>query len=717
MGISDQQRINQRETLSDPGTGGSNCDGGICVPNDPKQELRELRSRQSSGSTVETFDDVYRFSSTDQSVPRPTTGRSTNDGATPPHGRPSGPPSDTRVYYDSRRPASNLPDVTLTQSDTNGDGKPDNLKFSVKRPITDLNSPAGSHPVYPIIFPKPSSFAPGRRLEADPTEIELPQRTPRPKSDIYPLPNGPTPGLLSPFSAYRAPFGSGPRVTDSDIPILRPAQTGPDRSGSSAPRQGEANAGRSRIHEFPPTSRPDVGAVPPPPRPGEFVPAPPRPGELVPPPPRPGEFVPSQRRSSESVPPPPPEYWVEFQQKLHEPVDSNRVRHDSGDHAGPGSLRRHREREEQNANPERPTRPYPNGSPSYTIENFDPPSERVAPSRREVRPNPEGRSNPAERPTPHRPDERTTPSDRQQPRAGDGKVTEAGPRELRDALQTSTRPVVVEVYMDGCHGCQAIDPHIRNLAAQYNGKADVYRVNINQLAQDPELRSQLSSRQVPATFIFDQGKLVSREIGVRDAQFFGRQIDRALQQHPRSDTPNAVNPPENRRNNDNPDSEEKREKHGLGARFERIKEKIHRFTHFGEREKEEAFNPTNDEVRTLDLINQVRARNGLGPVVQDPRLQLIARRHTEYQIRHGMRHDEATPGWQNVSQRMQQVGLQGWRENAAIGSFTPEKLVQMWWNSPGHRAALLGQGNIAAVAIRGGSATFNLTTDPEMGRY
>lgn len=161
---------------------------------------------------------------------------------------------------------------------------------------------------------------------------------------------------------------------------------------------------------------------------------------------------------------------------------------------------------------------------------------------------------------------------------------------------------------------------------------------------------------------------------------------------------------------------EDRKQHRLSARLERIKEKLSRLTHLTAREREQSFTPTSEEQMTLELINNERRRYRLPDVVHDPRLQIIASRHTAYQIRHGMTHSENTPGWQSVSQRMNQVGLEGWRENAASGSFEPRSLVQMWMNSPGHRAAILGQGNIAAVSIRGGKATFNLTTDPEFQR-
>jgi thiol-disulfide isomerase/thioredoxin len=280
--------------------------------------------------------------------------------------------------------------------------------------------------------------------------------------------------------------------------------------------------------------------------------------------------------------------------------------------------------------------------------------------------------------------------------------------------------VILDVYGIGCGPCNQLAPVLDGVANQYRGQATVYRINAANLEQNPALAQQLGVRSVPAVFIFDQGRLVSNDVGFHEAGFYTSKLDGLVGQRRQNETrdvprPSPPNPDRLEEERESSNLDEGRPRN-LGARLERIKDNLARLTHLSTREKEQAFNPSSDEQRTLELINKERRRHRLPDVIQDPRLQIIASRHTDYQISHGMTHNENTPGWQNVAQRMKQVGLQGWRENAATGSFTPETLVQMWMNSKGHRDAILGQGNIAAVSIRRGKATFNLTTDPELGR-
>jgi thioredoxin 1 len=288
-------------------------------------------------------------------------------------------------------------------------------------------------------------------------------------------------------------------------------------------------------------------------------------------------------------------------------------------------------------------------------------------------------------------------------------------------MARSDRPIIVDIWKEHCGGCEAIAPVMNQLAAQYKGQASVYRIHAQEFLRDPELRNQFRFSAVPTTLMFDSGRLLDQHTGAREPNYYAQKLNGAIAHHRQSVSDNANVPygpnpqrPRERVPDVVDDHVNERRLHRLDARLERIKERISRLTHFSAREREVAFTPTSAEQRTLDLINNERRRHRLPDLVHDPRLQMIANRHTDYQVRHGMTHNENTPGWQNVSQRMQQVGLQGWRENAGSGAFTPETLVSMWMNSPGHRAAILGTGNIGAVCIRNGKATFNLTTDPEL---
>ncbi len=437
----------------------------------------------------------------------------------------------------------------------------------------------------------------------------------------------------------------------------------------------------------------------------------------VPPPPIPGLFnreVPPPTRDlyqyndrqvplplpglvNREVPPPLPGLGVRDVPPLPGPLH----REFENDHPGPGSRHRRTLREQLNL-PERHN-PY-NQNPVDTR-----PDRRPEPSDRPAPPIP-----PKVRETTNRPLEA---------RSNDGKVVELNPQDFDRLVRNSDRPVILDVYGIGCGPCNQLAPVLDGVADRYRGQATVYRMNAANLGRNPELAAQLGVHSVPAVFMFNQGRQVSNDVGFHQAGFYTSKLDGLVAQSRQNENNEnryvpsfpSQNPHRVREERESISPDDGRPRN-LGPRLERIKDDLARLTHLSAQEKEQAFHPSSDEQITMKLINNERRKHGLPDVVQDPRLQIIASRHTDYQISHGMTHNENTPGWQNVAQRMKQVGLQGWRENAASGSFTPVSLVQMWMNSPGHRAAILGEGNIAAVSIRGGKATFNLTTDPELGR-
>ena len=88
--------------------------------------------------------------------------------------------------------------------------------------------------------------------------------------------------------------------------------------------------------------------------------------------------------------------------------------------------------------------------------------------------------------------------------------------------------------------------------------------------------------------------------------------------------------------------------------------------------------------RVIALINQNRALAGLPPLKVDINL---------------------VNGCQNHSQWMQSYGFQhasnGGRECIAMGVNTPESLVNMWMNSSGHRAIIMGWGTWIGIGSAG----------------
>ena len=60
------------------------------------------------------------------------------------------------------------------------------------------------------------------------------------------------------------------------------------------------------------------------------------------------------------------------------------------------------------------------------------------------------------------------------------------------------RPVVIDFYATWCRPCKMMSPIVEQLAKQYAGKVDFYKVDIN---QEPELASVFGIQSIP-TFLF-----------------------------------------------------------------------------------------------------------------------------------------------------------------------------------------------------------------------
>ena len=88
-------------------------------------------------------------------------------------------------------------------------------------------------------------------------------------------------------------------------------------------------------------------------------------------------------------------------------------------------------------------------------------------------------------------------------------------------------------------------------------------------------------------------------------------------------------------------------------------------------------------------LGKIRSSYGLPPLVADARLERAALEQSGFMARSGrMVHDT---GWRrDFATRMKRNGINGTAaENLAHGAFGPDRMFQMWMDSPGHRANML----------------------------
>lgn len=100
---------------------------------------------------------------------------------------------------------------------------------------------------------------------------------------------------------------------------------------------------------------------------------------------------------------------------------------------------------------------------------------------------------------------------------------------FRRAVLESDRPVLVDFWAEWCPPCRAIAPVVERLAADYQGRAAVAKVDVD---ADPELARAYDVRSIPSLLFFRDGEVVDRVIGAAPRGELTRKLDRLLEAAP-----------------------------------------------------------------------------------------------------------------------------------------------------------------------------------------
>ena len=83
-----------------------------------------------------------------------------------------------------------------------------------------------------------------------------------------------------------------------------------------------------------------------------------------------------------------------------------------------------------------------------------------------------------------------------------------------DAAVNAAPLAVVDFWADWCGPCKMLAPTVEKLAADYEGKVLVGKVNVD---EEPELARRFAVMSIPTLIAFKDGKLIEKRVGVTDA--------------------------------------------------------------------------------------------------------------------------------------------------------------------------------------------------------
>jgi len=96
---------------------------------------------------------------------------------------------------------------------------------------------------------------------------------------------------------------------------------------------------------------------------------------------------------------------------------------------------------------------------------------------------------------------------------------------FEEVVLNSDKPVVVDFWAAWCGPCRMVGPIIDELATEYEGKAVVGKVDVDNHQQ---FAAKYGVRNIPTVLVFKGGEIVNRQVGVAPKNVYAEAIEAAL---------------------------------------------------------------------------------------------------------------------------------------------------------------------------------------------
>lgn len=105
------------------------------------------------------------------------------------------------------------------------------------------------------------------------------------------------------------------------------------------------------------------------------------------------------------------------------------------------------------------------------------------------------------------------------------KISHATDADFDTLVLQSDVPVLVDFWAPWCSPCRMIAPFLDQLADQYDGRARIVKVNIE---DQPNLGRRFNARSIPMLLVFKGGQVHGTQIGAVGKPQLAQLIDKAL---------------------------------------------------------------------------------------------------------------------------------------------------------------------------------------------
>jgi thioredoxin 1 len=104
-------------------------------------------------------------------------------------------------------------------------------------------------------------------------------------------------------------------------------------------------------------------------------------------------------------------------------------------------------------------------------------------------------------------------------------ISEVSDASFDSEVVESTQPVLVDFWAKWCGPCRAVAPLVEEVAASYDGRLKVMKMNVD---QNSETVVRFGIRGIPALLFFKDGKVAEQIVGYVPKTTIDQTVDRVL---------------------------------------------------------------------------------------------------------------------------------------------------------------------------------------------
>ncbi len=102
------------------------------------------------------------------------------------------------------------------------------------------------------------------------------------------------------------------------------------------------------------------------------------------------------------------------------------------------------------------------------------------------------------------------------------KVVELSDAKFDEKVLNANNPVMLDLWAPWCGPCRMVTPLVEELADEYDGKVDFYKINID---DNQDTAAQYGVTSIPTILFFNDGEEVNRLVGAQSKDKYKAVLD------------------------------------------------------------------------------------------------------------------------------------------------------------------------------------------------